>query len=53
MILDMLLIFSKIKGDLNWAPKIDFREGVNKTINWYLNNKQWWNPLGEKKANVN
>ncbi len=45
--------FSKIKGDLNWAPKIDFREGVYKTINWYLNNKQWWNPLGEKKANVN
>ncbi len=33
---------SKIKKDLGWEPKISFEEGLKKTINWYLNNKDWW-----------
>lgn len=32
---------SKIKKDLGWEPKTTFEEGIKKTINWYLENKEW------------
>ncbi len=31
----------KITRELNWKPKINFKEGIKKTINWYLNNSEW------------
>jgi dTDP-glucose 4,6-dehydratase len=37
--------YSKIKKELNWQPKIDFKEGLKDTINWYKNNKDWWGRL--------
>lgn len=33
---------SKIKSDLGWAPIESFESGIYKTINWYLDNKDWW-----------
>ena len=33
---------SKIHGELGWLPKTDFDTGIRKTIEWYLNNKSWW-----------
>ena len=33
---------SKIKKELGWSPKYDFANAMEKTVNWYLNNKQWW-----------
>lgn len=33
---------SLIKKDLNWVPKHNFDEGIEKTINWYLKNKDWF-----------
>ncbi len=35
---------SKIKS-LGWEPKIEFEEALDKTINWYRENKLWWMPL--------
>jgi dTDP-glucose 4,6-dehydratase len=32
---------SKINKDLGWSPSIKFEEGLSKTIDWYLNNKEW------------
>lgn len=32
----------KIKKILGWQPKIEFKEGLEKTINWYLENRDWW-----------
>ncbi len=32
---------SKIKKELGWSPLNSFSEGLSKTIDWYLNNKQW------------
>jgi len=32
---------SKIRKELNWYPKTDFNTGIDKTIDWYLNNQQW------------
>lgn len=33
---------SKIKRDLGWTPEETFESGIRKTVEWYLNNKQWW-----------
>ncbi len=32
---------SKIEKDLNWKPSLQFKEGLSKTVDWYLNNNQW------------
>ena len=32
---------SKINKDLNWCPKVDFKKGIIKTINWYIENEIW------------
>ncbi|HBS86841.1 MAG: dTDP-glucose 4,6-dehydratase [Bacteroidetes bacterium GWF2_38_335] len=34
---------SKIKNELGWAPSLMFEEGIEKTIDWYLNNQEWLN----------
>jgi dTDP-glucose 4,6-dehydratase len=32
---------SKLMNELGWKPSLQFEEGISKTIDWYLNNKQW------------
>jgi dTDP-glucose 4,6-dehydratase len=36
---------TKIEHDLNWKPKETFKTGIRKTIQWYLENPDWWQPL--------
>jgi len=36
---------TKIKEELCWQPKYKFEQAIEKTIEWYLNNKSWWQPL--------
>ena len=31
----------RIIAELGWQPSVDFEEGINKTIDWYLQNKDW------------
>ncbi|MBB6216438.1 dTDP-glucose 4,6-dehydratase [Anaerosolibacter carboniphilus] len=33
---------SKIQSELGWIPKYTFDKGIEETIHWYLENKQWW-----------
>ncbi len=33
---------TKIHNELGWLPKTRFEDGIKKTIEWYLNNKTWW-----------
>ena len=33
---------TKIHEKLGWKPKINFDEGLEKTIQWYISNKDWW-----------
>ena len=40
---------NKIKGELGWEPKYNFKEGLEITINWYLENKKW-SELIQKKS---
>ena len=30
---------------LGWKPKMQFEEGLKKTVDWYLANQEWWTPL--------
>ena len=34
---------SKINKELGWSPSVTFEKGLNKTIDWYLNNEEWLN----------
>ncbi len=34
--------------ELNWKPLHDFRAGLEATIDWYLANRAWWQPLLER-----
>lgn len=36
---------AKIHNELGWTPKTKFNDGIIKTVQWYLNNKQWWEPI--------
>ena len=36
---------SKIERELGWKPEMSFDEGITKTIEWYLSNKQWWQKI--------
>ena len=32
---------SKLKNELGWEPSLQFEEGIEKTVKWYLDNKEW------------
>lgn len=32
---------SKLKTELGWEPSLQFEEGIEKTVEWYLNNSEW------------
>jgi dTDP-glucose 4,6-dehydratase len=36
---------SKLQKALGWKPAVPFEEGIRKTIEWYLNNKEWLNSI--------
>lgn len=33
---------TKIHDELGWLPETMFKDGIKKTIQWYLDNKEWW-----------
>ena len=42
---------TKIHNELGWLPETKFADGIQKTIKWYLDNKEWWETIisGEYK----
>ena len=36
---------TKIHNELGWLPETSFADGIDKTIDWYLNNKPWWEAI--------
>ena len=43
---------TKLETELGWKPKYNFDTGIAQTIEWYLNNKEWWqNILSGEYAN--
>ena len=39
---------SKIRKNLKWSPKVNFEEGLKRTINWYLTNESWWKNIDRR-----
>lgn len=35
----------RIRTELGWEPAETFESGIDKTVNWYLDNEAWWRPL--------
>ncbi|WP_318507268.1 dTDP-glucose 4,6-dehydratase [Bacillus sp. T3] len=33
---------TKLRTELGWTPKYTFETGIKQTIQWYLDNKDWW-----------
>ena len=36
---------SKIRKDLGWEPSVTLRQGIERTVDWYIENEDWWRPL--------
>ena len=36
---------SKLEQELGWRAREDFDSGIEKTVQWYLDNEWWWQPL--------
>lgn len=36
---------TKIHDELGWLPETNFDKGIEKTIQWYLDNKEWWQDI--------
>jgi dTDP-glucose 4,6-dehydratase len=41
---------SKIASELGYAPQVDFTVGLSDTVEWYRENRAWWEPLKERAA---
>ena len=36
---------TKIHNELGWLPETKFADGLERTIRWYLNHEEWWQPI--------
>lgn len=36
---------TKLEQELGWRARENFASGISKTVNWYLDNAEWWQPL--------
>jgi dTDP-glucose 4,6-dehydratase len=43
-----ILDWSKIRRELGWEPQIPFDRGLAETVQWYAQNRDWWEPLRER-----
>ena len=40
---------TKLKNELGWEPSLQFEEGIEKTVRWYLENQDWINSIMNRK----
>ena len=41
---------SRIRDELGWRPSVTLEKGLEKTVQWYLENEDWWKPLLERSG---
>ena len=41
---------SRIRDELGWRPSVTVEVGLEKTVQWYLENENWWRPLLERTS---
>ena len=39
----------KIKRELGWSPRETFESGLRRTVQWYVENRQWWRRIRERR----
>lgn len=44
---------TKIYSELGWYPETKFADGIKKTIEWYLDNRDWWNEIIQSSEHDN
>ena len=35
----------KLKEELGWEAQVHFAEGLERTVQWYRDNEEWWGPI--------
>ncbi|UOA29272.1 dTDP-glucose 4,6-dehydratase [Pseudosulfitobacter sp. DSM 107133] len=41
---------ARIRAELGWRPSVTVEEGLEKTVQWYLDNEAWWRPLQARQG---
>ncbi len=41
---------SRIRDELGWQPTVTLEEGLERTVDWYLANEDWWRPLLDRQG---
>ncbi|SHG00141.1 hypothetical protein SAMN05444339_1423, partial [Loktanella atrilutea] len=39
---------ARIRAELDWQPSLELQEGLERTVDWYLDNADWWQPLQQR-----
>jgi len=39
---------TRIRAELNWRPSVTVEQGLEQTVEWYLDNEAWWRPLQDR-----
>lgn len=41
---------TRIRDELGWRPSVTVEEGLRRTVRWYLDNRDWWQPLLDRQG---
>ncbi len=41
---------TRIRSELGWRPSLTVEEGLARTVQWYLDNEDWWRPLQDRQG---
>ncbi len=41
---------TRIREELGWRPSVTVEEGLDRTVQWYLDNEDWWRPLQQRQG---
>ena len=41
-------IFEELRAELGYAPQRSFEAGLAETVQWYRDNRAWWEPLKDR-----
>ena len=41
---------TRMQQELNWRPSVTLQEGLDRTVDWYLDNESWWRALTDRQG---
>lgn len=41
---------TRIREELGWMPSVTLQEGLERTVQWYIDNEAWWRPLQNREG---